>query len=73
MQTVLIQAIFEVWDNISEWIILHLTGLVDLFWTANGDGGGSLTFFGVLAVVGLGISVIFLLMRIIQNFLHLRG
>lgn len=74
MATDIVQAILAVFGDISEWIIQALLDLTGLFWSANGTGEGfSLTFFGVMAVVGLGISVIFLLIRVIQNFLHLRS
>lgn len=32
-----------------------------------------LTPFGVLSLAGIGISIFFLLMRVVQNFLHFRG
>jgi hypothetical protein len=34
---------------------------------------GALTFLGVLAVAGLAVSVVFLLMGVVSNFLHFRG
>ena len=67
-----VQAILDVFGDISEWIILQLSNITDIFWVQTGDSY-SLTFLGVLAIIALGISVIFLLMRVIQNFLHFRG
>ena len=66
-------AILAVFSDISTWISGNLLDLVQLFWTPLDNGGGNLTFFGTLAVISLGISVIFLLIRVIQNFLHLRS
>ena len=66
-------AITEIFEGVGDWIIVQLQTLVSLFWTTSTSGSGSLTFFGVLAVIGLGISVIFLMLRFIQNFLHFRG
>lgn len=60
--------ILEVFDSIATWIGSAVTSLIPIFWSADG-----LTFMGVLAVAGLSISVIFLLIGVIQNFLHFRG
>lgn len=56
------------WTAISTWITTSLGSLQSLFY-ADGD----LTFMGALAIIGVGIGVIFLLIGVIQNFLHLRG
>lgn len=60
--------ILEVFNSIATWISSAVTSLIPMFWTADG-----LTFLGVLAVAGLSISVIFLIIGVIQNFLHFRG
>lgn len=64
-----IEAIFEVFGAISTWLSGAVSNLIPMFYVA--DTG--LTFLGSLAVVGLGIGVVFLLIGIIQNFLHFRG
>ncbi len=70
----LVTAITGVFEAIGSWIITFLNSLIPLFWTeGTGDKAGSLTFFGVLAVIGLAISVFFLLMRVVENFIHLRS
>lgn len=56
------------WTAISTWIMNTLQALQAVFY---GDSG--LTFLGALAVTGVGIGVIFLLIGVIQNFLHLRS
>lgn len=68
----ILPAIFAVFTEVGNWLIESLTSLTDIFWTSSGDGG-SLTFLGVLAVCGLAFSVIFLIIGIIQRFLHFRG
>ena len=65
-----LSAITGLFEGVGDWIITMLQNLVILFWDT---GAKELTFFGVLAVIGLGISVIFLMLRFIQNFLHFRG
>lgn len=74
MATDIVSAILSVFGDISEWIIATLMSLTDLFWqqTTTGDGY-QLTFFGVMAVVSVGIGLIFLLIRVIQNFIKLRS
>lgn len=68
-----LNAIFAIFTGVGEWIIGSLTDLMVIFWTPGADGGGELTFLGVLAVAGLAFSVIFLIIGIIQRFLHFRG
>lgn len=67
--------ILDVFESIGEWIPTAINSLVPMFWTAptTEGGAGSLTFLGVLAVAGLAFSVVFLLVGIIQRFLHFAG
>lgn len=69
----IVTAILDIWSGISTWIIEMLESLVALFWIAGPSGGGELTFFGVMAVVSVGIGVFFLLLRVLQNFIKLRS
>ncbi len=64
-----IKAITDVFTSIITWIISALNSLVAVFYNAE----SGLTFFGYLAVAGLAISIFFLLMGVVQNFLHFRG
>lgn len=69
-----LEAILAVFTSVGEWISSGVQAMIPMFWTAAETGtGGSLTFLGVLAVAGLAISVTFLLIGVIQNFLHFRG
>ena len=61
--------ILEIFDGIGTWIVGAVEDLTPMFYTAE----TGLTFMGVLAVAGLAFSVIFLILGIIQNFLHFRG
>lgn len=64
----ILTAIFAVFTAVGDWISTAVTALIPMFYA-----DGALTFLGVLAVVGLGFSVIFLIIGLIQNFLHFRG
>ena len=64
-----LEAVLDVFTSIGEWIPGAVTQLLPMFYVAE----TGLTFLGVLAVTGLAFSVIFLVMGIIQNFLHFRG
>lgn len=64
----LIGSITLVWDKIMEWITTSLASVQTVFYAE-----GSLTFLGVLAVIGVAIGVVFLIIGVVQNFLHLRG
>ena len=67
--------VFSVFSKFAEWIKTAIPTLISLFYTAPAtDGGtGSLTFLGILAVCGLAMSVVFLLIGVIQRFLHFAG
>lgn len=68
-----LDAVMDVFSNVASWIVETVPSVTELFWTTSTGGTGSLTFLGVLAVAGLAISVAFLLIGLIQNFLHFRG
>lgn len=68
MTATIITAVTAVFTAIGEWIVSAITMLQPIFWTNEG-----LTFMGVLAVCGLAFSVVFLIIGIIQRFLHFRG
>lgn len=69
-----ISAITGVFDAVFTWLKTAITSVLSVFYTAgSGDTGGQLTFLGVLALIALAISIFFLLVGLIQNFLHLRG
>lgn len=66
--------IFEVFGAVGEYIVTAVEDISALFYTPAVNGvGGDLTLLGVLAVVGLAFSVVFLIMGIITNFLNLRS
>lgn len=74
MTGTVLDSILAVFTAIGEWFTEFVPTLFGLFYTAGVDGGaGQLTFLGVLAVAGLSISVVFLVVGLIQNFLHFRG
>lgn len=62
----------SVFTTISHWLLGMLNNVAKLFWTVNADGVGSLTFLGVLSIVGLGISLALLLTKVCLRFLQLR-
>lgn len=67
--TTVLDSVLAIFDAIGGWIPDAVTNLIPMFYAP--DTG--LTFLGVLAVAGLAFSVIFLVIGIIQNFLHFRG
>lgn len=64
-----ISQVTGVFTALSDWIVKTIPSVVTVFY----DGESGLTFLGTLAVCGLAISIFFLLMGLIQNFLHFRG
>lgn len=67
--TTVLDSVMEVFTTVGEWIVGAVQDLIPMFWSSE----TGLTFLGVLAVAGLAFSVVFLVMGIIQNFLHFRG
>lgn len=67
--------VFAVFTKFAEWIKTAIPTLISMFYTApaSDSGTGSLTFLGILAVCGLAMSVTFLLIGLIQRFLHFAG
>ena len=65
----IVESITGVFSEIGTWITGQLTSVSTLFYVPE----TGLTFLGVLAVCGLGFSVVFLLINVIQGFLHFRG
>lgn len=66
----MINAITEVFTGIGNWIAQYMPTIMEIFYNTEGQ---KLTMLGVLAICGLAVSIFFLLMGIIQNFLHFRG
>lgn len=64
----MVQAITTVWTSIMTWITTSLASVQTVFYS-----GTELTFLGILAVISVAIGVAFLLIGVIQNFLHLRS
>ena len=63
-----------VFTAVFTWLEGAIQSVLSVFWDATANSGaGELTILGVLALVALAISIFFLLMGLIQNFLHLRG
>lgn len=67
--TSILASILAVFTEIGEWIGSAVTALIPMFYVPE----TGLTFLGVLAVAGLAFSVVFLIIGLIQNFLHFRG
>ena len=65
-----VTAITGVFTAIADWIAETIPSITEIFFESS---SGQLTFMGVLAVIALGISIFFLLMGLVQNFLHFRG
>ena len=68
MTTTVLDSILAVFSAVGEWMTTAISALVPMFYAE-----GALTFLGILAVSGLAFSVVFLLIGIIQRFLHFAG
>lgn len=64
-----LEAILAVFSAVGDWIVESVPTMMPMFYNAE----TGLTFMGVLAVAGLAFSVVFLLIAIVQRFLHFGG
>lgn len=64
-----LNAILAVFTAVGDWISTTVASFIPMFYVAE----TGLTFLGVLACCGLAFSVAFLMIGIIQKFLHFRG
>lgn len=64
----MLEAIVNVWGSMMTAISDMIASAQSLFYAESG-----LTFLGTLSVIGVAISVVFLVIGLIQSFLHLRG
>lgn len=68
--TSVLTSILAVFSAIGTWIVQAVQDMIPIFWNATDS---SLTLIGVLSVAGLGLSVIFLVVGLIQRFFHFAG
>lgn len=69
-----LEAILAVFTAIGNWIPTAIQQMVPVFYgVPQGGSEPELTFLGVLAVAGLAFSVVFLIIGLIQRFLHFSG
>lgn len=69
METGVLSSVLGVFDAVGTWIADSVNNMSPMFYSAE----SGLTFLGVLGVAGLAFSVIFMIIGVIQNFLHFRG
>lgn len=65
--TTVVDSVLNVFDRIGTWFTGAIEDLIPMFYV-----NGELTFVGVLAVAGLGISVILLVLNTIKDYLRFR-
>ena len=63
--TTVLDSVLAVFTKIGDWISTSVNSLTPMFYN-----DGALTFMGTMCVAGLGFSVIFLLIGLIQKFLR---
>lgn len=66
--TAVITAITNVFTAVIEWLVHAVPSVIEIFWTTSADGG-ELTFLGTLVLLGLAVSLFFLILGLIQRWL----
>lgn len=69
MEENVLSRVLEVFSQMSEWLGTAVVDILPMFYTAE----SGLTIIGVMTVAGLSLSVTFLIIGVISNFLHFRG
>lgn len=67
--TGVLDSIIGVFESMATWLTEAVSAITPMFYGAE----TGLTFIGVLAVASLAISVAFLILGVITNFLQFRG
>lgn len=65
----IVTSVLAVFTAVSEWLMTNLADVIELFYNTT-DG---LTFFGLLALIPLGISVVMMLFAIVRSYLNFRA
>lgn len=65
----IIANVLSVFTSVSTWMMDTMEDVIGLFWNAT-EG---LTFFGLLALIPLGISVVLLLFQLVKSYLNFRA
>ena len=64
----MLSSMTNIFTEVFNWLKLAMTSILEVFVV-----DGNFTILGVLALIALAISIFFLLVGVISNFLHLRG
>ena len=65
----MITKLTDIWKELVDWITETVPSVMELFYNST---SGDFTLVGILALVGVGISVGFLLINVVKGFLRLR-
>ena len=70
----MIAAITEAITAGGSWIVTLFNSVVSLFWTVGEGGtGGELTFVGTLAIIAVGVGLLFGLINLVRSFMRMKG
>lgn len=69
----IVNAVSSLLEGLSSGFANVVSNISGMFWTPGVDGGtGNLTILGVFALVGLGMSIIYFVIRLVINFVKTR-
>ena len=64
----IVSQITGVFDTVGAWLVSAVQGMVPLFY----DSADGLTLLGTLSIIGLSVSLSFLLIGVVQKWLRFR-
>lgn len=65
----IIETVLGVFTSVATWLMGALEDVIALFWNTT----SGLTFFGMLALIPLGISIVMMLFAIVRSYLNFRA
>lgn len=61
--------LLEIWTALVTWLTTNLTSVQSIFYTAE----SGFTLMGTLTAIGVAVSIVFVLIGTIANYVRLRG
>ena len=69
----MLDAILGLWGKVLEWIVTSIGKLVPIFANVTETGAfESLTLIGEVTFISLGVGIVFLVLRFVENKLHFK-
>ena len=65
----MVEHLLAIWTSLVTWLTTNLTKVQDIFYSSE----SGFTLMGTLTAIGVAVSIVFVLIGTIANFVRLRG